>query len=105
MGIWNKVWKVGSKKVYPTISSVKPNLKKTVSETKLTEFRKRYKKLDDAEKKIETGKKLMKEGQKTRKDMTETGTAFKFKHSKSYHAVAPGDKAKYKIKKGIAGGD
>jgi len=105
MGIWNKVWKVGSKKVYPTISSVKPNLKKTVSETKLTEFRKRYKKLDDAEKKVETGKKLMKEGQKTRKDMAETGTAFKFKHSKSYHAVAPGDKAKYKIKKGIAGGD
>ena len=47
----------------------------------------------------------MKEGQKTRKDMAETGTAFKFKHSKSYHAVGPGDKTKYKIKKGIAGGD
>ena len=47
---------------------------------------------------------MMKEGQKIRKGMKETGTAFQFKNKKSYHAVEPGDKSKYKIKKGIAGG-
>ena len=105
MGIWNKAWKLGSKKVYPTITKVKPDFTKTVAQTKDAEYSKRIKKLRDAQNKVETGKKLMKEGQKTRKDMAETGTAFKFKHSKSYHAVGPGDKEKYKIKKGIAGGD
>ena len=45
---------------------------------------------------------MMKEGQKIRKGMKETGTAFQFKHSKSYHAVQPGDKQRYKIKKGVA---
>ena len=105
MGIWNKVWKVGSTKVYPTISSVKPNLKKTVAQTKGAEYSKRIKKLRDAQEKVEKGKKMMKEGQKVRKGMKETGTAFQFKHSKSYHAIEPGDVQKYKIKKGIAGGD
>jgi hypothetical protein len=47
----------------------------------------------------------MKEGQKIRKKMKDTGTAFQFKNQKSYHAIAPGDARKYKIKKGIAGGD
>ena len=37
--------------------------------------------------------------------MKDTGTAFKFKGSKSYHALEPGDKKKYKIKKGVARGD
>ena len=44
----------------------------------------------------------MKEGQKIRKGMKETGTAFQFRDKKSYHAVQPGDKARYKIKKGIS---
>ena len=48
---------------------------------------------------------MMQEGQRTRKGMKDTGTAFKFKGSKSYHALEPGDKTKYKIKKGIARGD
>jgi hypothetical protein len=46
----------------------------------------------------------MKEGQKIRKKMKDTGTAFQFKSSKSYHAIEPGDAKKYKIKKGVAGG-
>ena len=35
--------------------------------------------------------------------MVDTGRAFQFKHSKSYHAVKPGDKDQYKpqMKKGI----
>ena len=48
---------------------------------------------------------MMKEGQKIRKGMRETGTAFQFRDKKSYHALAPGDKEKYKVKKGIARGD
>ena len=47
---------------------------------------------------------MMKEGQKIRKGMKETGTAFQFKSSKSYHALEPGDAKRFKIKKGIAGG-
>ena len=45
---------------------------------------------------------MMKEGQKIRKKMKDTGTAFQFKSRKSYHAIAPGDATKYKIKKGVA---
>ena len=45
----------------------------------------------------------MQEGQKERKRMQETGTAFKFKKSKSYHPINPaGDVQTYKIKKGIS---
>ena len=36
--------------------------------------------------------------------MKDTGTAFQFKHSKSYHTVDFGDKEKYKIKDGRSGG-
>ena len=96
-----------SKKVSPTIKSVKPttDISGSVKRTKKDEFRKRYTALDKAEGKLKTGKKMMKEGQKIRKGMKDTGTAFKFKGSKSYHALEPGDKKKYKIKKGVARGD
>ena len=89
-------------KVSPTITKVKPNLKKTVKESKSDEYLKRVKKLRAAQEKVETGKKMMKEGQKTRKQMKDTGTAFQFKHSKSYHPIKPGDAKKYNIKKGMA---
>ena len=95
----------GGSRVSPTISSVKPNLKKTLKESRSDEYHKRIKKLSSAQEKVEKGKKMMKEGQKERKRMKETGTAFQFKHSKSYHAIEPGDVQKYKIKKGVAGGD
>ena len=49
------------------------------------------------------GKKMMKEGQRERKRMRDTGTAFSFRNKKTYHAVQPGDKKRYKIdKKGIS---
>ena len=95
------------KKVSPDIKSVKPtkDIKGSIKRTKSDAFSKNIKDLDKAEKKIREGKKMMKEGQKIRKGMKETGTAFQFKNQKSYHAIAPGDVRKYKIKKGIAGGD
>ena len=97
-----------SKKVSPTIKSVPPtklSVKESLKKTKGDEYYKRIKKLDEVRDKVEKGRKLMKEGQKIRKGMKETGTAFQFKNKKSYHAVEPGDKSKYKIKKGIAGGN
>ena len=44
----------------------------------------------------------MKKYDKRIKKMKDTGTAFQFKSRKSYHAIAPGDATKYKIKKGVA---
>ena len=93
----------GKGKVSPTIKSVKPNLKKSVKDTKTDEYRKRYTALDKSESKIKTGKKMMQEGQKERKRMVDTGRAFQFKHSKSYHAVKPGDKDLYKSQMKVAG--
>ena len=97
-----------SKKVSPDIKSVPPtklSVKKSLEKTRGDEYHKRIVKLDKGRKKVEEGKKMMKEGQKIRKGMKDTGKAFQFKDKKSYHAMNPGDKSKYKIKKGIAGGD
>jgi len=97
-----------SKKVSPTIKSVPPtklSVKKSLEKTRGDEYSKRIKKLSQAEDKVVKGKKMMKEGQKVRKGMKETKTAFQFRDRKSYHAIQPGDEAKYKIKKGIARGD
>ena len=87
---------IGKGKVSPTIKSVKPNLKKTVQETKQDEYRKRYTALDKAESKLRTGKQMMKEGQKERKKLMDTGRAVQFKYTKSVHAVKPGDKDRFK---------
>ena len=94
-----------SKKVSPTIKSVprtKLSVKESLKKTRGHEYSKIIKKLDEGRKKVEEGKKMMKEGQKIRKGMKETGTAFQFKSRKSYHPVEPGDKQRYKIKKGVA---
>ena len=87
-----------SKKVGPTIKSVKPNLKKTVQQTKSDEYVKRIRELEGAEKKIKSGKEMMKEGQRARKKMIDTKRAFQFKHGKSTHAIKPGDKPEVKYK-------
>ena len=85
------------KKVSPDIKSVKPtkDVKRSVERTKSDAFSKNIKDLDTAEKKIREGKKMIKAGQKSRKQMTETGRAFQFRGSKSYHAIRPGDKELY----------
>ncbi len=89
---------VGKGKVSPTIKSVKPNLKKTVAETKSDEYRKRYTALDKAEGKIKSGKQMIKEGQKERKKLIDTKRAFQFKHTKSTHAIKPGEDPNVKYK-------
>ena len=89
----------------PDIKSVKPtkDIKGSVERGKSKEYTRRIDKLSDAEKKIREGKKMMKEGQSKRKRMRDTGTAFQFKRSKSYHPINPaGDVQRYKIKKGVA---
>jgi hypothetical protein len=86
------------KKVSPDIKSVRPNLKKTVKETKSDEYLKRIREVEGAEKKIKSGKEMIKEGQKARKKMIDTKRAFQFKHSKSTHAIKPGDKPEVKYK-------
>ena len=100
----------GKGEVSPTIKSVKPSVtvrkkgvKASLEKTRSEEYRKRYTALDKAEDKVKTGKKMMKEGQKERKKMVDTGRAFQFKHSKSYHAVKPGDKDQYKPQMKVAG--
>ena len=87
----------GKGKVSPTIKSVKPNLTKTVKETKKDEYRKRYTALDKAEGKVKEGRKMMREGQKERKRMVDTGRAFQFKGG-SRHAIEPGEDPKVKYK-------
>jgi hypothetical protein len=97
-----------SRKVSPDIKSVprtKLSVKESLKKTRGDEYSKRIKKLRAAQEKVEKGKKMMKEGQKERKGMKDTGTAFQFRSKTSYHAMEPGDQKKYKIKKGIAGGD
>ena len=98
-----------SKKVSPDIKSVprtKLSIKESLKKNKGDEYTKRIKKLRAAQEKVEKGKKMIKEGQKIRKGMKDTGKAFQFKNMKSYHAINPeGDAKKFKIKKGIAGGD
>ena len=97
-----------SKKVSPDIKSVRPtklSVKKSLEKTRGDEYHKRIVKLDKGRKKVEEGKKMMKEGQKIRKGMKDTGTAFQFRSKTSYHALQPGDKKRFNIKKGIAGGN
>ena len=89
-----------SKKVGPTIKSVKPtkDIAGSVKRTKSDEYVKRIRILEGAEKKIKSGKEMIKEGQKARKKMIDTKRAFQFKHGKSTHAIKPGDKPEVKYK-------
>ena len=84
-------------KVSPTIKSVKPNLKKTVSESKQDEYRRRYTSLDKSDAKVKKGREMMREGQKERRRMVDTGRAFQFKGG-SRHAIEPGEDPKVKYK-------
>ena len=88
-----------SKKVSPDIKSVKPTklpVGKSVEKAKSDEFRKRYTALDKAEGKLKTGKQMMKEGQKERKKLVDTGRAVQFKNTKTFTAINPGTKDRFK---------
>jgi hypothetical protein len=65
----------------------------------------RSKKVSPDIKSVPPTKLSVKESLKKTKEAEYLKTAFQFKGVKSYHAVQPGDKKKYKIKKGIAGGN
>ena len=87
------------KKVSPDIKSVKPTklpVGKSVEKAKSDEFRKRYTALDKAEGKLKTGKQMMREGQKERKKLIDTGRAVQFKHTKTFTAINPGTKDRFK---------
>ena len=88
------------KKVSPDITKVKStkDVKGSVKRTKSDEYVKRITTLESANEKVKEGRKMMREGQKERKKMVDTGRAFQFKHSKSYHAIQPGDKPEVKYK-------
>ena len=105
--ISNKIVKAipRSKKVAPTIKSVKPtkDIKGSVKRVYRDEESKRIDKTVASKEKMKAGKKMMREGQKERKRMVDTGRAFQFKHSKSFHAVKPGDKDQYKPQMKVAG--
>ena len=98
--IANKVVKATprSKKVSPTIKSVKPtkDISGSIERVKTGEFRKRYKAVDKAEDKMKTGKKMMREGQKERKKLIDTGRSVHFKHTKTVSAIKPGEKDRFK---------
>ena len=90
-----------SKKVSPDNKSVKPtklSVSETIKKVKSDEYSKRNDLKNEAEKKLKTGKKMMKEGQEERKKLVDTGRAFKFKRSKSIHAIEPGENPKVKYK-------
>ena len=103
--IANKIVKATprSKKVAPTIKSVKPtkDIKGSVKRVYRQEESKRIDKTVASKEKMKTGKKMMREGQKELRRQIDTGTAFKFKGSKtgeSTFAIKPGENPKQKFK-------
>ena len=87
-------------KVSPTIKSVKPTKDISGSVKRVTQnvSSKRIKDVDNVRSKMKTGKQMMKEAQKERKNLVDTKRAFQFKHTKSIHAVTPGENPKVKYK-------
>ena len=71
-----------SKKVSPTIKSVKPtkDIKGSVERVKKGEYFKRIDATTASKEKMGKGKKMMREGQKELRKQIDTGKAFKFKH-------------------------
>ena len=103
--IANKIVKATprSKKVAPTIKSVKPtkDIKGSVKRVYRQEESKRIDKTVASKEKMKTGKKMMREGQKELRRQIDTGTAFKFKGGKTGEktfAIKPGENVKKKFK-------
>ena len=103
--IANKIVKATprSKKVAPTIKSVKPtkDIKGSVKRVYRQEESKRIDKTVASKEKMKKGKKMMREGQKELRRQIDTGTAFKFKGGKTGEktfAIKPGENVKEKFK-------
>ena len=71
-----------SKKVSPTIKSIKPtkDISGSVERVKRGEYSKRIDATTASKEKMDKGKKMMREGQKELRKQIDTGKAFKFKH-------------------------
>jgi len=92
------------KKVSPTIKSVKPTKDISGSVKRVTRDV-TSKRIDDVNKvrdKMSTGKKMMREAQKERKNLVDTGRAFKFRGGKEVYSIRPGENPKVKFKDTIA---
>ena len=103
--IANKIVKATprSKKVSPTIKSVKPtkDISGSVERVKRGEYSKRIDQTTASKEKMDKGKKMMREGQKELKKQIDTGKAFKFKHGtirQKTFPIKPGENPKQKYK-------
>ena len=104
--IINKVIKATprSKKVAPTIKSIKPTKDISGSVKRVTQ-NVTSKRIDDVNKvrnKMSTGKKMMKEAQQERKNLVDTGRAYRFRGGKEIYSIRPGENPKVKFKDTIA---
>ena len=92
-----------SKKVSPTIKSVKPtkDISGSVERVKRGEYSKRIDQTTASKEKMDKGKKMMREGQKELRKQIDTGKAFKFKHGtirQKTFPIKPGENPKQKYK-------
>ena len=92
-----------SKKVSPTIKSIKPtkDISGSVERVKRGEYSKRIGQTTASKEKMDKGKKMMREGQKELKKQIDTGKAFKFKHGtirQKTFPIKPGENPKQKYK-------
>ena len=92
-----------SKKVSPTIKSIKPtkDISGSVERVKRGEYSKRIDQTTASKEKMDKGKKMMREGQKELKKQIDTGKAFKFKHGtirQKTFPIKPGENPKQKYK-------
>jgi len=91
-------------KVSPTIKSVKPTKDISGSVKRVTQ-NVTSKRIDDVNKvrnKMKTGKQMMKEAQQERKNLVDTGRAFKFRSGKEIYTTIPGENPKVKFASTIA---
>ena len=95
---------MGKGKVSPTIKSVKPTKDISGSVKRVTQ-KVTSKRIDDVNKvrsKMKTGRQMMKEAQQERKNLVDTGRAFKFKSGKEIYTTVPGENPKVKFASTIA---
>ena len=95
---------MGKGKVSPTIKSVKPTKDISGSVKRVTQ-NVTSKRIDDVNKirnKMKTGKQMMKEAQQERKNLVDTGRAFKFRSGKEIYTIVPGENPKVKFASTIA---
>ena len=95
---------LGKGKVSPTIKSVKPtkDISGSVKRVKRDVTSKRIDDVNKVRDKMKTGKKMMKEAQQERKNLVDTGRAFKFRSGKEIYTITPGDNPKVKFASTIA---